>query len=123
LYDFNFDYSVIYIDFDDTITKGDKVNPDIMRLIYQWRNENKSIHLITRHAGDLKNTLGDLCIPQEIFDSVIHIVDGSAKSNFIDPRGAIFIDNAYLERAEVRNRHQIPVFDVDTTEILHNVRG
>ena len=37
---------------------------------------------------------------------------------FINPEGAIFIDNWYKEREEVKEKFNIPVFDVDTVSSL-----
>lgn len=119
-YDVDFEYEVVYIDFDDTITSGDGVNADIMRLLYQWRNDGKTIHLITRHAHKLDETLKSLCIASSLFARIIHIRDGKPKADFIDPNGAIFIDNAFSERQAVFDQHKIPVLDVETTEILQH---
>lgn len=119
-YDVGFDYDVVYLDFDDTVTDGDLVNPDILRLIYQFKNDGKIVRLITRHAADIDKTLDRLCISRLLFETIIHITDESPKADYIDPEGAIFIDNAFSERSAVSRAHHIPVLDVDTTEILHH---
>ena len=119
-YDVGFDYDVVYLDFDDTVASATEVNPDIMRLIYQFKNEKKSVRMITRHASSIFETLDRLCIARNLFDEVIHIADGSSKADYINPVGAIFIDNAFSERLAVLDKHGIPVLDVDTTEILQH---
>ena len=119
-YDVDFDYDVVYIDFDDTITCDGGVNPDIMRLVYQWRNDGKTIHLITRHALEVYETLGSLGISKNLFTDIIHLRGGEPKADSIDPTNAIFIDNAFSERQAVFDRYGIPVLDVDTTEILQH---
>ena len=46
-----------------------------------------------------------------------------SKSGYIKPEKAIFIDNAYQERAQVYKNHNIPVFDVDGIEVLMDWRN
>ncbi|WP_047049292.1 ATP-grasp domain-containing protein [Vibrio mexicanus] len=111
-------YDTVFIDFDDTITKDRRVNPSIISLVYQFKNNNKKVHLITRHEGSIEDTLKDLCIDFRLFDSIIHLKNREKKSDYITTDRTIFIDNAFVERKEVKESLGIPVFDVDTTEVL-----
>ena len=61
-------------------------------------------------------------INSKIFSKIIHIEPNDSKSLYIRPNKAIFIDNAYNERAEVERVHHIPVFDVDNIEVLMDWR-
>ena len=45
------------------------------------------------------------------------------KISYINPHKAIFIDNAYQERAAVARKYSIPVFDVDGIEVLLDWRS
>ena len=40
------------------------------------------------------------------------------KTNYIEPKAAIFVDNSAKERLEVYEKYKIPVFDVDGIEVL-----
>ena len=118
-YNAYFEYNTIYIDFDDTITKNGKVNPNTMMFLYQQKLKNKTIKLITKHQQDLTKTLNDLAIHQGIFDEIIHIQMNDDKSKYIkETEKVIFVDNAYGERAKVKKQLNIPVFDVDALGTL-----
>lgn len=108
----NLRYETIYSDFDDCLIFGDKVNADLVKLFFVARNEGKKINLITRHDGDLQEKLKTLRL-DGLFDTIIHITDGSPKSDYINATKAIFIDDAFRERADVSNVHNIPCFSVD----------
>ncbi|MDN3715957.1 ATP-grasp domain-containing protein [Vibrio breoganii] len=105
-------YDTIYSDFDDCLIFGDKVNEDLAKLYFSAINEGKKIVLITRHAGNLKKKLDSLRL-QNFFDEIIHITDGTPKSEFIKCKNAIFIDDAFSERLDVHNNCKIPCFSVD----------
>ncbi|MCP3429118.1 ATP-grasp domain-containing protein [Opacimonas viscosa] len=106
------DYDTIYSDFDDCLIFGDKVNTDLVKLFFIARNDGKKVHLITRHNGNLQEKLRTLRLIG-LFDSIIHITDGTSKSNYINPKNAIFIDDSFRERYDVRKVHNIPCFSVD----------
>lgn len=117
-YFINYEYNTVYIDFDDTITLRGKVNLNVIRFLYQCKNFNKRVILLTRHSDDLSETLAKYHICSTLFDEIVHIIDQSKKSFFIEEEKAIFIDNSYKERTDVRLTHHIPVFDVDQIEFL-----
>ncbi|WP_321820029.1 MULTISPECIES: ATP-grasp domain-containing protein [unclassified Burkholderia] len=117
-YDINYEYDTAYVDYDDTITCPSGVNVDIVRLLYQMRNDGKKIVLMTRHEYDLETSLKNNAISEDLFAEIVHLKNGEPKADFIRPGRAVFIDNAYAERCAVQAAHGIPVFDVDTTEVL-----
>jgi len=112
-------YDSIYIDFDDTITKNNKVNPFVMQFIYHAINSNKKIYLITKHIHDINKTLIKLKINSSLFDNIILLKPDDQKYKAIDlVNNPIFIDNAYAERYEVKKHLNIPVFDIDAINTL-----
>jgi predicted ATP-grasp superfamily ATP-dependent carboligase len=112
-------YECIYIDFDDTITKNGNVNPALMSFIYKALNLNKKIYLLTKHKSNIKETLKKLKIHHEIFEEIIVLKIDQKKSEFIkDIDKSIFIDNSFKERKDVFEIHGIPVFDVDSIDVL-----
>lgn len=112
-------YSTVYIDFDDTITKNGQVNPFVLMYLYTERNKGKKIKVLTRHELDFDQTLFQLAISKNLFDEVIHLTWDHKKYLYIEEKEeAIFIDNAFQERLEVKNQLNIPVFDVDAIQCL-----
>jgi hypothetical protein len=113
------EYDTIYIDFDDTITKEEKVNANVMQFLYHQKSKNRIIKLITKHQKNLDKTLEDLAIHKGIFDEIIHIKIDDEKHKYIQEKEkVIFVDNAYGERAKVKKKLNIPVFDVDALSTL-----
>jgi hypothetical protein len=113
-YKVNLGYNTIYIDFDDTITKNGKVNQHVMAFIYHQINKGRTLKLITKHQGNLDDSLEALAIHKGLFDEIIHIPMDDEKYKYItEKEDVIFVDNAYGERFKVRQELNIPVFDVD----------
>ena len=114
----NYDYDKIYIDLDDTLIVKERVNTDLLKLIYQSIEKNKKIILLTKHENVLETTLKKYRINKDLFDEIILIDKDKNKSDYIDSAKAIFIDNYFPERLDVKERFNIPVFDVDAVECL-----
>ncbi len=122
-YSIDLEYSTIYIDFDDTITKNEKVNANVMHFLYHQKAKGRSIHLITKHKFDLNETLEKLAIHKGIFSEIIHLNMEDEKYLYIkETEKVIFIDNAYGERMKVKKELNIPVFDVDALSTLMDWR-
>jgi hypothetical protein len=115
-------YDRVYIDLDDTIVVNDKINFQTVRFLYQCANERKRVSLITRHHYDHSDSVTDILkrykISEDLFDEIIEIEFDKPKYEAIESNGAIFIDNAYVERKAVYENLRIPVFDVDGIEVL-----
>jgi len=117
-------YERIYLDLDDTLLLRGRANPALMALLYQWQGQGKAIVLLTRHATCPRATLAAHRIHEGLFEDIVHLRDGSPKSQAIDrPQGAIFIDDAFRERRDVHERLGLPVFDLDAIEQLLDARA
>lgn len=116
-YKHKINYSVLYIDLDDTIILNNKINIKAISLIFKLINDNKKIILITRHQGDLINTLTQYKITN-LFDEIIHITNNDKKSCYIKESSAIFVDDSFSERKDVFDKCKIPTFDCSMIEIL-----
>jgi hypothetical protein len=117
-YKTNLQYNIAYIDYDDTIVlNGNEVNTKLISLIYQFKNQNIKTVLITRHRGDLIESLSKLRLSQ-LFDEIIHLKNSEKKSDFIQSFNAIFIDDSFSERLDVYKNCKIPVFSLDSIESL-----
>lgn len=119
-YKLEYFYDKVYIDFDDTLIVNGKVNTQAMRFLYQCINNNKKIFLITKHSNDINETLKKYRIEPSIFEKIYLLEDKERKIDYINSNNAIFIDNYYIERKEVFDKYNIPVFDVDAVECLIN---
>lgn len=117
-YETDISYNHVYIDFDDTLIMGDKVNVWLMTFLYQAKNKNKKIYLLTRHAKDISESLARFNISDSLFDEIVHIKDKTPKSDYIRFEDAIFIDDSFAERKKVHDESGIPVFDLDMVESL-----
>ena len=117
-YKHNIQYNTVYIDFDDTILLNNGVNTDMMKFLYQAKNENKKIILITKHEKNIKETLVKYCISENLFSEIIHLNKSQKKSDFIKDLNSIFIDDSYAERQCISRNLGIPVFGIDAVEVL-----
>jgi hypothetical protein len=116
-FDADIRYENVYIDLDDTILLRDKVNPMAAAFLYQCRNKGIGVHLITRSADDVGETLRRHAL-EALFDSVTHINDERPKSDFISAPNSVFIDDSHAERREVFEKLGIPTFAPDALESL-----
>lgn len=113
-----FEYDYIYIDYDDTLTLADKVNADAMRFLYQARNAGKKIILLSKHTTDIYEDLKKAGISERLFDEIIVLKREQEKCDFITNKRSVFIDDSFAERKNVKDKCDIPVFDVDMIESL-----
>jgi len=111
-------FSRVYVDFDETVIADQRVNERVMAFLYQCRNRGIALGLLTRHRYDIKDTLNRYGIAGSLFAEIIQLADDRPKRDFIDPEGAIFIDNYWFDRRDVKEKLGIPVFDVDAVECL-----
>lgn len=118
-YRHSIDFDVVYVDLDDTLILNNKVNVDIIKLIYQCINRSKKIVLITRHSGDLSRTLSTYRI-SGLFDQILHLSPHEKKSNYIKESTAIFVDDSFSERLEVATECGIFTFDSSMVELITN---
>jgi hypothetical protein len=111
-------YSRVYIDFDETLIVGGHVHDRVLAYLYQCRNRGIEIVLLTKHSHDVGKTLHACGISEHLFSNIVKLSEDQEKWKSIDPDGAIFIDNYWFDRRDVKDRLGIPVFDVDAVECL-----
>ena len=121
-YKIDYDYKTVYFDFDDTLVIEGKVHLPAIWFLYQCKNLGKKVILLTKHEKEIYKSLENYCIDKNLFSEIIHIAPDDNKADYINPQGAVFIDNAYKERYNVHKKHNIPVFDVDGIEVLMDWR-
>lgn len=117
-YFIDYEYDTVYFDLDDTLIVNGEVNLNAIRFLFQCKNKNKDVILLSKHQYDINETLFNYAISKELFTSIIHIKPEASKKDYINSENAIFIDNAFSERKNVFDNLGIPVFDVDGIEVL-----
>ena len=113
-----YEYDTAFLDYDDTIVHEGQVNDLVLRFLYQCANRGVRMVLITRHAGDLAAHMKAHRIAPELFDEILHIPQDAKKSAYVKGPRAVFIDNHFPERLDVKVNCGVPVFDVDAVECL-----
>ena len=111
------EYDKVYLDFDDTVYIKDKVNIQLIMFLYQCVNNNKEIILLTKHDGDLDEYLDKYKISRSLFNRIIHIGKDEEKYRYIT-NNSIFIDDSFAERKKIKEKNNIPVFDLNMIESL-----
>lgn len=111
-YKFEYEFELVFIDFDDTLVIDGYVVPASIAFIFEMIKLNKELILITRHEHDIYKSLNDIGLSQNLFSKIIHLKNGESKSDHITKR-SIFVDNHFIERYEVHKKLGIPVFDVE----------
>ncbi|MDK1312546.1 ATP-grasp domain-containing protein [Pseudoalteromonas ardens] len=115
-YNLQLNYKHIYVDFDDCIIINNRVNEQLIALLYKSISDGCQVHLVTRHEYDLTESLNKYRLTN-LFDTIYHITDGSPKSSVIKHKNAIFIDDSFRERVDVQQLG-VATFSIDSVEAL-----
>ncbi len=111
-------FDSIYIDFDDTLVFENKINYYCLILLYQAKEKNIPVILLTKHQSNINQTLRKHCLSENLFEKIIVLDKDLSKVDFIEHKKPIFIDNSFFERKHVREKLNIPVFDTDSVVSL-----
>jgi len=113
----NIEYQHLYIDFDDTLFLDEKhINSDIMKLIFQAKNHNINIILITKNKkNNLAAALRKFALAN-IFDDIIHIDVNDKKTNYMKAN-SLLIDDSFQERKEAIE-HGMYAYGLDNMNLL-----
>lgn len=121
-YRLDFDYSAVYVDLDDTLLLRRQVNTRLIQFLYQCLNRGKPVVLVTRHAGDLQDTLRKHRLGT-MFDRIHHLDATTCKSSVIRESDAILIDDSFAERQRVAKATGIRTFEPSGIECLIDARA
>ena len=122
-YKIKFDYSVVYIDLDDTIIVKNRINTQIIKFLFQCINKNIKIVLISKSLEKDKIAFLKKYKIYEIFDEMIWLKEDDCKADFIKEKDSIFIDDSFSQRKKVEEKLHIPTFDPSMIEILLDDRS
>jgi hypothetical protein len=120
-YAHNIHFENVYVDLDDTLIVNGRLNLELVRLLYQFVEEDKRLLLLTKHRAAPRETLSRHRLA-EVFDEIIHLTPEQNKADFITRKPSILIDDSFSERLGVHRAHDIPTFDSSSIEVLVNVR-
>ena len=110
-------YDIIYIDLDETLIWKEIPLEYTINFLSSQKRYKRPIKLITRHKLPISETLQRIGLSEDYFDEIIRVLPHEKKSSFIEGN-ALFIDNEFPERLDVRVNCNIPVFDVDQLDFL-----
>lgn len=119
IYKHNINYDNLYIDFDDTLLLEEKfINPELMKFIFQAKNQEKEVYLITKNKKfNLAKILHKFGITN-IFDEIIHIHEDDKKIDYMK-KNSILIDDSFAERKEVIE-NGLHAFGLDCINLMIN---
>jgi carbamoyl-phosphate synthase large subunit len=100
--DLGFHYEEVFLDFDDTLVVGEIIRKSAETFLRKCGHQEIPVTVISRHFGNLKNALSTK-YPDINFYKILHITDGSDKSNFMpNQKKVLFVDDSYSERKQVK---------------------
>lgn len=104
-YNFDFSFSSFknaYIDFDDTLIVNKKINSNLMKYLFDFKNQKIKVFLISKHKGDLIRYLKKIGI-YDFFDGIIHLKANENKSDYM-MENSFLIDDSFSERNQAREK-------------------
>lgn len=118
VYRIDVQFDEVFVDFDDCLLLEKKyVNTELVAFLFHCVNEGKKLTLLTHHDLDIHESLKKIRL-ENLFDRIIHIDRSHPKSNYIDNKNSIFIDDSYAERSAIAKNVGIPVFGLDMIKHL-----
>ena len=85
--------------------------------MFQCINDGKKVVLLTRHRGNLQQTLAKFRLTG-LFDEIVHLGEAEKKSTYISCVDAIFVDDSFAERLDVSVNCDLLTFDCSMIEML-----
>lgn len=121
-YKINLEYTHIYVDLDDTLVIHNKLNIQLVSLLFQAIQRNVKIILISKSLSTNKVEFLERFRILQIFDEIIWLQESDKKSDYIKEKTSIFIDDSFSQRLEVSLACGIPTFDPSMVEALLDER-
>lgn len=110
----------VFVDLDDTLIIKNKVNWELIGVIYKAINNGLKIILITKSLEkDLNSYLKKFKISQ-LFDDIIHLTEDENKSSHMS-KNSIFIENSFTQRSNAVTTKGLLAFSPDSIEIIKAV--
>lgn len=117
-YKTDLEFDSVYVDYDDCLILDKvKVNTALVTFLYKCINEGKKVYLLSKHDGNLEKELETFRL-DHLFDKVFHIAKDANKCDYIKNKKAIFFDDSFAERENIRVNKHIPVFSPEMVDIF-----
>jgi carbamoyl-phosphate synthase large subunit len=119
--DLGFHYEEVFLDFDDTMVIGESIRKYVGTFLRKCEENEIPVTVISRHSGNLKYAISTK-FPSIKFHRILHITDGSDKSNFMPrKRKILFVDDAFSERKQVKGvlMQNVLTLDPSVFQLLH----
>ena len=100
-YKYSYEYSRVYIDFNNTLFIDGSVNITLLSFIYQCKNLNKSVYLFVNEVDICEILLKEHNICNTVFDEIIFLDVDNKKSDLIEKAESVFIGNCYKDKVEL----------------------
>jgi predicted ATP-grasp superfamily ATP-dependent carboligase len=113
-------YKRVYVGFDGCLVTEGNVNTDLIKFLYQARNEQKAITLLVRGQEDIVGTLSKYAISEKLFDKIVALNNTESVTEHLSVKESVFIDSSRAQRNFVSTELQIPVFAPDAIAGLLN---
>lgn len=115
-------YNQVYIDFDDCLHLGDKLNVKAVAFLAQCHNEGVRVVVLTRSEMCVCSWLHMRGL-QGLVSDVVQVPAMGSKGKYLATTlkledKAIFIDDSFAERKDVQSRCKIPVFGPEALDLL-----
>jgi len=111
------EFDALYLDYDDTLIVNGAVNTYLVKLAYQFINEQKPVVLVTRHTGDITASLRQHRL-ECLFDRITHLQAGESKRHAIQHQSAVFIDDSFRELEDLRQHPGLLALHVSAADAL-----
>jgi carbamoyl-phosphate synthase large subunit len=110
-------FDAVYVDLDDALLIRGRLNTLLIRVLYQCVNKSIPVVLVTRHEGNLEETLRKHRI-SHLFDEVVHLRDGESKRAAIRHDRAVFIDDSFRELVDTEQNEGVVAIHPSAAEVL-----
>jgi len=114
-----FELKHIFVDLDETLIIDTRRVDYVTAFLERCAAAGSRISIISRHEYDIPATLARAGIAAGLFEQIHAVAQGTRKSTCVaNSDGAIFIDNEFAERLDVRRRTGIPVLDTNQLDFF-----
>ncbi len=114
-----FDVKHVFVDLDETLIIDNRRVDYVSSFLDRCAAAGCGISIVSRHEHDIAATLTRSGIDPAMFENIHAVEKGVLKSSqVVNCDGAIFIDNEFAERLDVRRRARIPVLDTNQLDFL-----
>lgn len=114
-----FDVKHIFVDLDETLIIDARRVDYVTAFLRHCAAGGARVSIVSRHEHDIVATLERAGIELALFEGIHAVRDGGRKSACVPGvDGAVFIDNEFAERLDVRQRSGIPVLDTNQLDFF-----